>query len=185
MRRLFLNHKIAGVLLCLILLSGCVAYPTTRTYFKPDLNDGQLTPSMGCGYHTTRYDAIEKILGDVSITVMPEYVSGENLKITLLIRTKSQANALVPNNVFVRLSTSSSQMYPSHISVTEQEPSGSIDHFSQWYMLVFPVLVDEIEAFELTIPLSNSSDPSPEDSLLNFNFEKVEVADFYYNSINC
>ncbi|ABV37001.1 hypothetical protein Ssed_2392 [Shewanella sediminis HAW-EB3] len=180
-----LYKNIAGVLLCLILLSGCVAYPTTRTYFKPDLNDGQLTPSMGCGYHTTRDDAVEKIVGDVTLTVMPEYVSGANLKITLLIRAKSKAGALLPENVFVSSSNFSSKLYPADITVTEQEPSGAIDHFSQWYTLVFPVSVDGIKEFELTIPWNNSSTTRQEDGVLNFSFEKVEVADFYYNSINC
>lgn len=178
--------NIAGVLLCLLMLSACVAYPTTRTYFKPDLNDGQLTPSMGCGYHTTRDDAIIKTLGDATLTVMPEYVSGEKLKITLLVRSKSKAdvNALLPDGIFVSLSNTSSEIYPAKLSVTEQE-SAAGEHFSQWHVLVFPLSVDEIETFKLTIPWSNSSDPSSEDGLLNFNFEKVEVADFYYNSINC
>ncbi|RTR38891.1 hypothetical protein EKG38_12100 [Shewanella canadensis] len=180
-----MNHKIAGVLLCLIMLSGCVAYPTTRTYFKPDLNDGQLTPSMGCGYHTTRNDAVEKILGAATLTVMPEYVSGANLKITLLVRAKSKADALLPDNVFVSSSNFSSKLYPVDITVIEQESSEANDHFSQWYTLTFPVSVDGIEEFELTIPWNNSSTAKEEDGLLNFSFEKVELADFYYNSINC
>lgn len=141
---------------------------------------------MGYGYHTTRDDAIIKTFGDVTLTVIPEYVSGAKLKITLLVSAKSKAdvNALLTDGVFFSLLNTSSEIYPAKLSITEQE-SAAGEHFSQWHVLVFPLSVDEIETFKLTVPWINSSDPSPEDSLLNFNFEKVEVADFYYNSINC
>ncbi|WP_299792601.1 hypothetical protein [uncultured Shewanella sp.] len=179
---------IKHTLLCLFvifLLSACVAYPTSRTYFKPNPNDGQLTPSMGCGYHTTKNDAVIKQLGDETITVMPEYVSGEKFKITLLLATKPKTDiVLLTDRIAVEVLNSAIKIYPVELTVT-QVPSVDGKKINQWITLIFPLTADEIEAFDLTIPLSGSSESLPEDGLLNFNFEKVEAADFYYNSINC
>ncbi len=70
----------------LTMLAGCVAYPVTRTYYEPNPNDGDLTATSGCGYHTTKNDSLERIIDGVTIHVMPEYVDGENLKVTISIK---------------------------------------------------------------------------------------------------
>ncbi|MCW8330263.1 hypothetical protein MD588_15750 [Photobacterium sp. SDRW27] len=166
-------------------LLGCVAYPTTRVYFEPNPADGAPVATSGCGYHTTKKDSLERAVGDVMINVQPEYVKGENLKVTVVVKNEFSYIALDSEQISVEGITGSKTLYPIDVATMLQLPSKSMPYYSQWYVLSYPVTVNDVDKFNLTIPVENTALPTLKSNLLSFGFKKIEKEDFYYNSINC
>lgn len=177
------------IIAALTMLAGCVAYPVTRTYFEPDQTDGKPTATSGCGYHTTKKDSLERVIDGVTLSVIPEYVDGENLKVTIYIRNELEYVALHPDKIFVKGIAGGSKLYPADVTATMQMPSKYMPYYSQWVSLSYPVTVNDLDELHLTIPAGSLLIPSllPKQggSEIYFRFKKTKKADFYYNSINC
>lgn len=169
----------------LTMLIGCVAYPIQRTYFAPDYGEGTPVATSGCGYHTTKKDALERTVGGVTITVMPEYIDGENLKLTLLLQSEGDYTSLSPEAVSVSGAGIENALYAVDIATTMLMPGKNEPYYRQWHSLSYPVLVNDISDLTVTIPTSAIGLPKSEYKTITFGFSKTEKADFYYNSINC
>ncbi|MGF1717900.1 hypothetical protein [Photobacterium chitinilyticum] len=173
----------------LTMLAGCVAYPVTRTYYEPNPNDGDPAAISGCGYHTTKNDSLERVIDGATIHVMPEYVDGEDLKVTISIKNEFEYVDVYPGKIFVKDVASGNKLYPSDTSVTMQMPSKHMPFYRQWVTFSFPVSVNELDELYITIPTGSLVIPNlstkNEASAVHFRFNKTKKADFYYNSINC
>lgn len=187
-----MNRFLISSVLLLTMLLGCVAYPTTRSYFEPNSEDGVLTATSGCGYHTTKLDSLVREIGDISIQVIPEYLEADNLKVTIFIKRENDYVSFEPELVVLdakSVTTSGDEnqtlLKASDITSSLQVPTKSTPYYGQWYVLTFPVAADELNGISITLSAESLALGENSTNDLVFRFKKIAKQDFYYNSINC
>ncbi|MGB1320230.1 MAG: hypothetical protein ACPG5L_04830 [Vibrio gallaecicus] len=145
-------------LLATSFITGCVVYPTERTYFKPvESQQLELTKSQSCGYHRAQYDGLKN--GEMS--VFPDDREQAPLRVLIVTKgyeVKKENTSLVLDGKPVALGSFGQLYHHSHIrgfEVTVDEKPRNIENLK--------VIIDG--------------------ELYEFN-QKTE-SDIYYASINC
>ncbi len=157
------------------ILSGCVLYPTTRDYYKPIVQIGQVeTASSGCGYHKAKYDALEQTAGDITVRVYPSLASEKTLIVNFGLESPQDndhliLNAVLSNDVHLSDETKS-------LTLTSKYLHDGV--YRTWYSSNPLQLTSQPD--QLTISVSDSNGKT-----YQFMFEFTTQSDIYYASINC
>lgn len=146
------------MLLVTSFITGCVVYPTQRTYFKPVKSQQfELTKSQSCGYHKVQYDGLKK--GE--IRVFPD--------------DKEQA----PLRVLVV--TDGYEVEKANVALILDGKPVTPDSFGQLYHH------SHIRGFELTVDEKPRSIENLKIIVDGdqYEFNQETESDIYYASINC
>jgi len=179
-------HIIYIILLSVVLTStGCALYPTSRTYFEPNPSDGELAPSMGCGYHAGKYDSLVRKLGEVTLNVTPYYKEGEELQVIVLVQEREDSVVVNPEHIEVKSSYTMNSIPPSTTKQTIQPPRSNWPYYMKWNYLTFPLLSESLD--EISVVFNQGSVLVDNEAIMlkKFRFKKTTKSDIYYASINC
>lgn len=163
-------------LACTIALAGCVVFPTNRTYYEPNAEDGQLSRSGSCGYHTTALDTLERDVGGVRLRVSPEYDESPTLIVHVAIPRTWPIPTIEPS--LARLRDGQRVLEPQKVVAKDGGP--------YFYMLItytFPAASTDHIAFVPLPGFLNVREAPAE--VAPFRFSKKTKADVFYGSINC
>jgi hypothetical protein len=163
-------------LACTAALAGCVVFPTNRTYYEPNQEDGKLSRSQSCGYHTTALDVLERDVGGVRIRVSPHYGEGPTLTVYVSIPRTWPIPTIDAS--MVRLRDDQRVLEPKNVVTKDGGPS--------FYLLItytFPApSTDHIAFVPLPGFLNVRGAPA---EVAPFRFSKKTKVDVFYGSINC
>jgi len=165
--------------------SGCAVYPTSRTYFEPNPNDGVLAPSMGCGYHVTKNDSLVREIGNVKIQVTPYYQEGKELQLIVLFQSKDGTIKIDPEYIRLEAISVGDSVSPTSVKQTNQEPRSNWPYYMNWNYLTYPVLSESLKLFSVVFQAGSVTLNNEPMEVANFRFKKVTKSDIYYASINC
>jgi hypothetical protein len=179
--------KIQLLLSCLIIftLNGCVAFPTSRTYFEPNSNDGKITPSVSCGYNRTALDTLEREIDGVKLRVTPYFKENNNFTLLVTFKSHSENNSFTPED-FVLLNLDSGNKYhPQSVNRMMQKPRDNWPYFVYWFNL--DCSIRSMDLSKISIQLLNGSVVIDDNKVKiePFRFNKTTKSDIYYGSINC
>lgn len=177
-------RNIVLLTLTTISIAACVAYPTQRTYFEANAEDGTPSSSASCGYHKAKHDALIRDINGLHVQVSPRLVEGSPVVVSVLFRHPSLAT-LAPEKFELRSWPSGTVHLPVKHDITVQKPDRTHPYHSQWVRLEFAVLPEAVTDIAMGFPAGSVSlngtplQPSP------FRFRKTTKSDIYYASINC
>src|SRR6266568_953100 len=92
----------ATVATLVMLLSGCVVAPVSRTYYEPNPADGTPSRSASCGYHRAAEDMLKRDIEGITVSVVPQSKNSQPPSVYVLIGQTSKAVELDPNRFEVR-----------------------------------------------------------------------------------
>ena len=167
-----------------ICVAGCVVYPTQRTYFEPNVEDGTLSSSSSCGYHDARNDSLVREVNGLHLQVSPSLVEGKPVAVTVLFRHQSVA-AISPERFELRSLPSGIVYFPVSHEVNIQKPDRSHPYYSKWLHLQFSVLPEAVTEIAVVFPAGSVTLDGVVVNLAPFRFRKTTKNDVYYASINC
>lgn len=163
--------------LVVLLISGCAVYPSTRTYYEPNSEDGTPTRSASCGYHAAANDSLERQVGGVSIGVSPHYKKGSNLSLTVSFHYDEDHIDIDKNLIMVTVNGGHSYS-PMNIVVNSYEKDNT--HPNRIFIhLSYSVLSEDVTELSVALPNLASHELKP------FRFKITTKSDIYYASINC
>jgi len=165
--------------------TGCALYPTSRTYFEPNQSDGELAPSMGCGYHAAKHDSLIRKLGEVTINVTPYYKEGEELQVIVLFQEREDSVVVNPEHIEVKSSSAQNPIPPSTIKQANQPPRSNWPYYMKWNYLTYPLLSESLDEISVIFNHESVLVNNEEITLKKFRFKKTTKSDIYYASINC
>jgi len=158
-------------------MSGCAVYPTTRTYFEPNKEDGTPTRSTSCGYHAAANDSLERKIGGVSVFVSPRYKEGGNLSISVSLHYDEEDVVIDGSEITVAVNDEASYL-PTDVVVNRYEKDNT--HPNRIFLhLIYAVPSESVNELSVTLPRIVNKSSSP------FRFKKTTRSDIYYASINC
>lgn len=159
-------------------LSACVVFPTSRTYYEPNPDDGEPTPSQSCGYHRAADDGLTRKVEGLALSVFPRLDADEPLQISFLIG--KTAKSVTVDAARVELRAGATTVAP--VTIKENEPG---PYFSKSITLTFPSSPDTLENIAVAFRAGFLKIGGIEINLAPFRFRKVTKGDLYYGSINC
>ena len=165
------------------LLASCAA-PISHTYFTPNPNDGKPVASSSCGFLKNNKNALERKLGDLSITVAPQYLSDGKLVVNLSFRQPSPVLSLNPEKVIVRDTTKEVPLDPIDIKVSSYGPDRT-HPYTLWVALFFSQTAQDINALAVYFHEGALTINGRKIALEPFRFKQETSTDLYYASINC
>jgi hypothetical protein len=166
-----------------LLISGCVA-PISHTFFVPNPNDGKAVKSSSCGYLKNNENSLERKLGDLSITVTPQYFSDGKLVVNLFLRHPSPVILFNPQKVEVRETTKGVVLEPINTRKSSYGPDRTHPYtFS--VTLFFNQSATDTNTLEVSLHQGALSVGDQEITLEPFRFKQETSIDLYYASINC
>lgn len=170
--------RIIVVLTAVFAISACVVFPTSRTYYEPNPEDGEPTPSESCGYHRAANDGLERHVEGVTISVFPYLEDDKPLRISFLI--SRTARSLAVDTTQTELIAGAVIVAP---DTTEENEPGP--YFSKSITLTFASAADAPPNIALTFKPGFLKVDGTDIALAPFRFRKVTKSDIYYGSINC
>jgi hypothetical protein len=165
-------------------LSGCVLYPTQRTYFAPDERDGTPGPSSSCGYNAARNDSVSRDFNGLYLKVSPTLEEGKRVSASMLFRgapftiidpTKYELHSLPTGAVFKVVD----------YKVTKQAPDISHRYYSTWLHITYGVEPAGLTEIAIVFPANSVIVQGEPLAPTQFRFRKITKNDIYYSSINC
>ncbi len=169
--------RIITIWLISLLMFGCAVYPTTRTYFEPNKEDGTPTRSTSCGYHAAANDSLKRQIGDVSVVVSPRYKQKDNLSITVSLHYDEEDVVIDGSLITVSVNGEASYV-PTDVVVNSYEKDNT--HPNRIFLHLFYAIPSEgVTELSVTLPTIANKPSSP------FRFKKTTRSDIYYASINC
>ena len=167
-------------------LYGCVAYPTTRTYFEPNASDGKPVPSRSCGYHAAKNDALIRNIPEVHIQVSPHFTKSKPISVSVLFQYVTGRILALEPGLFELHSLSDGKVFkPLNVKTSTQYPDRSHPYFSEWIHLAYAPTSDDLNSIAIVFPKGAVVVRDIGVELKPFRFQRVEKSDFYYSSINC
>ncbi len=171
--------------LLLLILSSCVIFPTTRTYFEPNNDDGIATRSVSCGYNRTSLDSLERNINEVNFKVTPHYEDNELFYVSISIKSKNKNNKFLPDNWVLVTQNPKNKYTPKLVGITSQQPRSNWPFYVKWINVIYPVKSNELNQIAIEF-MPDSVFLNGEYTKLNrFRFIKTTKSDIYYGSINC
>ena len=166
-----------SIWLIAFLMSGCAVYPTTRTYFEPNKEDGTPTRSTSCGYHAAANDSLERQIGGVSVVVSPRYKEGGNLSLSVSLHYDEEGVVIDGSLITVAINGGASY-HPTNVIVNSYKKDNT--HSNRIFLHIFYAVPSEsVTELSVTLPNIMNKPSSP------FRFKKATKSDIYYASINC
>ena len=172
-------------------LESCAVYPTSRTFYEPNADDGSVTNRGSCGYMTT-HDAIERNVGGVVLKIFigdEDEPSGrpDTLDVHITASHKEDGTTIDQTKVTVSAEGDSKELHgnfmppvaaklglkwqddPRYLGISIQypAPAGTYD-----------AIVVKFASGALRLH-GQTLDVQP------FRFHRVKKHDVYYGSINC
>lgn len=183
-KALMLGFMNKVVLACFALaIGGCAIYPTSRTYFDPDLSDGTPAASMGCGYHRAREDSLEREIADLRLKVTPRFEDRKPLGLTVWLVDQDGSAELNGNQITVQ--TSDKTFMAVSVDPGERAPRNKTPYFEKWVNVTFPAEAGAASAISLVFRSGSLRKNGKIIEVQQFRFTKVTKIDIYYLSINC
>ncbi len=177
--------KLALYLFVLFLVSGCAVYPTTRTYFEPNPEDGSLQPSMSCGYHAAKNDSLVREMDGFKIQVTPHYKEGKKFQLTVLVQSTDDHVTIDPNKIGLSSSKQGNTSLPSEVKANNYEPRSNWPYYMKWNHMTYPDLSESLESITITFHAGSITLNGRTLEIGDFRFRKTTKEDIYYASINC
>jgi hypothetical protein len=165
--------KITVVALSTIAVSACVAFPTSRTYYEPNPEDGKLSRSVGCTWHRTAKDSLKRHVEGLTISVHPYLADDESLRIRLWIEETHKSVVIDAARAELRVGTTA--VAPATIGLYSPGP----------VYLHFPASLGTPDSITLAFRPGFLRVDGIDVSLAPFRFRKVTKVDIYYSAINC
>ena len=179
----------ASVLLTVVCLSACAAYPTTRTFYEPDQADGKPENRASCGYMNTK-DSIRRIVDGIEISISPAeenistYGAGD-LETFFGFSFRGADVRIDPSKI--KVTDGSQAIFQGQVLEQSTRPTRRPNGTFTWttLRLVYPAPAGRIERLTYVFePGSVTFDGKPV-PVSAFNFTRVTKSDVYYGSINC
>ncbi len=171
--------------LIFFLVSGCALYPTTRTYFEPNPEDGSLQPSSSCGYHAAKNDSLVREVDNFELHVTPHYKEGEKLKLTVLVQSKENNVTINANKIRLSSSNQEHASLPVEVKENTYEPRSNWPYYMKWNHMTYPPLSESLESITITFDTGSIVLDGKPLKIKPFRFNKTTKKDIYYSSINC
>ncbi|MFD2176069.1 hypothetical protein [Veronia pacifica] len=165
-----------------ILLSGCVVYPSSRTYLAPNPDDGTLSRSQGCGYQKTKLDTLSRKTKDYYLEVKPNNSNEHSFYVHVYVQSEKDIISLNASKVVILVNGKPQE--PEHFTVDKRQPRRGSEYYSAFINIFYPTNFDSIQTLSVEFGESMKLNGSPEEQT-PFRFEKQTVSDFYMASINC
>jgi hypothetical protein len=167
----------SSICLIALLISGCAIYPTTRTYYEPNIEDGSPTQSSSCGYHAAANDSLERQIGGISVVVSPRYKEGGNLSLTVSLHYGEEDVAIDGNSISATVNGGASYQ-PTNVVVNSYKKDNT--HPNRMFLhLIYAVPSENVNGLSVELPKIVKKVIRP------FRFKKTTKSDIYYASINC
>ncbi|MCG8092057.1 MAG: hypothetical protein JAZ17_00255 [Candidatus Thiodiazotropha endolucinida] len=173
------------LLFVVVVATGCAVYPTTRTYFEPNANDGKPSPSMSCGYHRAKNDSLSRETKDFYIQVTPFYNESNDVHVSVHIRSERNNIAIDPNLIALKDIHSGNLTYPSSTKITRQKPRGNWPYYDNFVYLMYPIKSDSVESISVMFMQQSILINGNAKGIEQFRYNKTTKSDIYYGSINC
>jgi len=167
----------------LFLLSGCVLYPTTRTYFEPNEADGTLTKSRSCGYHKAALDSLERMVDSVEVGVTPQYRENKELLVILSFYYNDGSVDVSPNEISIT-SNNGKKIFPKNVTTKSYAMDASHPN-RLWANITYPVLSENLDRLSINFSEAALKINGVRINVKPFRFKKISKPDIYYSSINC
>lgn len=181
----FLNALIAS-----LILTGCAVYPTSRTFYEPNAEDGKLENRNSCGYTNTR-DSIRRVVEGIEIALSPSeeklsspYPVSLPISISFTYRTPG---VQVNYSKIVLRTEPEGVVNEGRVLKAYENPIRRIDgefNIQRGYLL-FPEPSGVPERITIIFKPGALSVDGRAIPVLPFRFSRVTRNDVYYGSINC
>ncbi len=178
-------RKLAIYLLILYWVTGCALYPTSRTYFEPNAEDGSPRSSMSCGYHAAKNDSLLREYDDFELKITPHYQEGENLRVTVLVQSKENSITIDPNKIRLLSSSQRGMTSPAEAKKTYYEPRNNWPYYMKWNHIIYPVKSESLKSITIVFNSDSMFLNGHALGVKSFRFNKTTKKDIYYASINC
>lgn len=165
---------------CMTLLSGCVLAPVSRTYFEPNVEDGEARASQSCGYHRAAKDALDRKIDEVTLSVLPHYEKDQPLRIYVHLSRTQRTIEVDPNKIEVRVDTSDTAFSPEKVEARDGGP-----YFFKSIAFTFPSGTAQAQEISIVFLPGFLTLDGVTTAHRPFRFRKVTKFDIYYSSINC
>ena len=176
--------KVYFIVPLLMLPVGCVVFPTTRTYFEPNPEDGTPVPSSSCGYHRASKDSLSRDIQGIHVQVTPIYEKRKPLSAMILFRYVDGHVDVRPSEFQLRVLPNDTVITPAETKVTYYERDNT-HPYRKWVYLNYAMAGDDVAGLSFLFPEGTVSRNGDTVKLARFRFEKTTKSDIYYGSINC
>jgi hypothetical protein len=191
----FGDYVSVGVRLVAVLsLGSCVVYPTERTYYEPNPDDGNY-PSA-CGYMTT-HNVIERSIDGVDVRII---VGGydeepskrpETLDVYIRVHYQGEGVAIDPTKVSISAEGSATELRGSLLHPPEsqvghgyQKQAGRVSQ-TITLNIRYPAPAGLFDALSVKFDSGALQLKGEAQDVRPFRFRRVKKHDVYYGSINC
>ena len=181
--RMYLKSQI--YLLTLLWLTGCAVYPTSRTYFEPNPEDGMPRSSSSCGYHAAKNDSLIREYEEFELSVTPHYKEGENLQVTVLVQSKEKHVIINTSKIELLSSGNEGAVLPSEANKTYYEPRSNWPYHMKFHHIIYPAKSESLNSVSIIFNAGSVLLNGQAIEIKRFRFNKTEKSDIYYASINC
>jgi hypothetical protein len=173
------------VLMVTVFLTGCVILPVSRTYFEPNIVDGQAERSSSCGYSRTAYDSLVRDVDGMNIHIIPNYREGHFVAVTILFQYPSGDMTVQPEEFELKSLSDGRTFKPTDVNRHGWGPDKPHPYLTTSFYVTYPVMSETLEGIELIFPAGTIIRNGLTVNLAPFRFNKVTKFDIYYGSINC
>ena len=170
-------------------LSGCVVYPTTRTFYEPNSADGRAQNRSSCGFNKT-HDSLERGIDGAIIQVSPglerePQALGQTLTVSISIITDPSHAIVKPELIELRSPQSGIARRGTVDRYKVDGPRPGWAHDTHWITLTFDLPAGTGTDISIEIPSQALTVNGNMTALAPFRFARVTKKDIYYGSINC
>lgn len=178
-------QKLAIYIFTLLWVTGCAVYPTSRTYFEPNPEDGTPRSSSSCGYHAAKNDSLFREYERFELSVTPRYKAGKNLQVTVLVKSKEKNFIINTSKIELLLSNNERTVLPSEANKSYYEPRSNSPYYNKWHHIVYPAKSESLSSIYIIFNSGSILLDGQEIKIKMFRFNKTTKSDIYYASINC
>mgnify|MGYP006915209886 CR=1 FL=1 len=177
----FLPH-VCAALATQLLLVGCMTYPTSRTFYEPNVVGGRLRNATACGFVHTR-DTVEIGIGNIVLAVMvgsprEPRLRHSDLNVTVTIEGPRSGWQFNPSTLSIELNDPRQTLYPT--ATVRTDGAGLV-----LWTIHYPEpagLADELTIVVKPNDLLVAGRPAEIPAL---HFKRVRKSDLFVASLNC
>ncbi|MBT1065197.1 hypothetical protein KJY73_16525 [Bowmanella sp. Y26] len=172
-------------LFTLLWLTGCAVYPTSRTYFEPNPEDGTPRSSSSCGYNAAKNDSLLREYENFELSVTPHYKEGEDLQVTVLVQSKEKNVIINTSKIELFSSLNEGVVLALEANKTYYEPRSNWPYHMEWHHIIYPAKSESLNSFSIIFNSGSILLNGQAIEIKEFRFNKTKKNDIYYASINC
>jgi len=169
-------------------LWACVLYPTSRTFYEPNVADGKPVNRASCGYMTT-HDSLERDIGGAVVTISPSEESqasspGMLLHVYISIQSAPGAIAVDPTLIQLQTPLHGTPIAGNVLSHATDGPRPGWPYDTHRIDIDYPGSAET----EISLVFQSGAVVSRSGADMHvepFRFRRVTKKDMYYGSVNC